>query len=451
MAAKGKVDVANVELWGQLVGAVRWDARAGLGVFEYDPKFTASGLEVSPIRMRLRRAEYNFPTLRKSEDFQGLPGLLADVLPDNWGTELYKLWLAARGRSLDSVTPVERLCYIGSRAMGALEFKPAVDHPVATATPVDIAELSDFARKILNRKQGLRGTLNAKDKHALASILRVGTSAGGNRAKAIIAVHPKTQQVVSGETQAPSPLEHWILKFDGTGAGSGAQPQGYGRIELAYHSMARTAGIEMMDCKLWEENGRAHFMTRRFDRVKGGGRLHYQSLAALMHLDHNQGHSYEQAFEAALALKLPYPDMEQLFRRMVFNVAGRNQDDHTKNFGFLMDPTGRWAMSPAFDLTFNYNPDGQWTHSHQLSVAGKHREISRDDLLKVGDIFGIKRANGILEQVVDAVATWPKAAKRAGVEKGRVTAVEKLLRVQALKAPKSLKKPVKGGSPPQPV
>jgi serine/threonine-protein kinase HipA len=446
MAAKGKVDVATVELWGQLVGAVRWDERAGVGVFEYSPKFMASGLEVSPIRMPLRKASYSFPTLKKSEDFQGLPGLLADVLPDHWGTDLYKLWLAERGRILASVTPVERLCYIGSRAMGALEFKPAVDHPVATATPVDIAELSDFARKVLEHKQSLQGTLNAKDKHALASILRVGTSAGGNRAKAIISVHPKTQKVVSGGAKVASPYEHWILKFDGMGKGGSAQPQGYGRIELAYHYMARTAGIDMMDCKLWEENGRAHFMTRRFDRLKGGGRLHYQSLAALMHLDHNQGHSYEDAFQAALALKLPYPDMEQLFRRMVFNVAGRNQDDHTKNFGFLMDQTGRWAMSPAFDVTFNYNPDGQWTHSHQLSVAGQHKEIGREDLLKVGDIFGIKRAKSILDEVADAVATWPEAAKRAGVEKARITAIEKLLRVQALKAPKSLKKPVKSGS-----
>jgi serine/threonine-protein kinase HipA len=435
MTAKGKADVATVELWGQLVGAVRWDARAGLAGFKYDPKFTASGLEVSPIRMPLKRAEYKFPALRKSEEFQGLPGLLADVLPDHWGTDLYKLWLAEQGRSLDGVSPVERLHYVGSRAMGALEFKPAVDQSMA-ATPVDIAELSDFARKILNRKQGIRATLNAKDKHALASILRVGAFAGGNRAKAIIAVHPKTQQVVSGETQATSPFEHWILKFDGMGTGGRAQPQGYGRIELAYHYMARTAGITMMDCKIWEENGRAHFMTRRFDRLKGGVRLHYQSLAALMHLDHNKGHSYEQAFEAALALKLSYSDMEQLFRRMVFNVAGRNQDDHTKNFGFLMDQAGRWSMSPAFDMTFNYNPDGQWTHSHQLSVAGQHRDIGREDLLKVGNAFGIKRAKSILDEVVDAVATWPQAAKRAGVEKARITAVEKLLRVQALKASK---------------
>jgi serine/threonine-protein kinase HipA len=436
MAAKGKVDVAAVHLWGRLLGAVRWDARAGLGVFEYDPTFTAGGLEVSPIRMPLRRAPYDFPGLKKSEDFQGLPGLLADVLPDHWGTDLYKLWLAERGRTLERVTPVERLCHIGSRAMGALEFKPAVDHPVATATPVDIAELSDFARKILKSKQGIQGTLNAKDKHALGSILRVGTSAGGNRAKAILAVDPKTHAVVSGETQVKAPFEHWILKFDGTGKGGSAQPQGYGRIELAYHTMARAAGIEMTDCKLWEENGRAHFMTRRFDRLKGGLRLHYQSLAALMHLDHNLGHSYEQAFEAALALKLPYPDMEQLFRRMVFNVVGRNQDDHTKNFGFLMDQTGRWALSPAFDLTFNYNPDGQWTHSHQLSVAGRHRDIAREDLLKVGDAFGIKRAKHILDEVIDAVASWPEAAKRTGVETARIKAVEKLLRVQALKVPK---------------
>lgn len=436
MPAKGKVDVASVQLWGRLLGAVRWDPRAGIGFFEYDPKFMAGGLEVSPIRMPLRRASYDFPALRKSGDFQGLPGLVADVLPDHWGTELYKLWLAERGRTMESVTPVERLCYIGSRAMGALEFKPAVGHPMATAAPVDIGELSDFAQKMLNHKQGIQGTLNAKDKHVLASILRVGTSAGGNRAKAVIAIHPKTHEVVSGEIQAKAPFEYWILKFDGVGKGGSAQPQGYGRIELAYHTMARTAGIGMTDCKLWEENGRAHFMTRRFDRLKGGLRLHYQSLAALMHLDHNLNHSYEQAFETALALKLSYPDMEQLFRRMVFNVAGRNQDDHTKNFGFLMDQTGRWAMAPAFDLTFNYNPDGLWTHSHQLSVAGRHKDIGREDLLKVGDAFGIKRAMGILDEVLDAVAQWPQAAKKAGVETARVKAVEKLLRVQALKRPK---------------
>ncbi len=440
MATKGSVDVATIHLWDHLVGAVRWDSRLGLGKFEYDSAFIATGLEPSPIRMPLRRAQYDFPTLKKSEDFQGLPVLLADVLPDRWGTELYKIWLAERGRSIESVTPVERLCYIGSRAMGALQFKPAVDHPASTASPVDIAELSDFAKKVLNRKEDAKGTLNAKEKHALASILRVGTSAGGNRAKAIIAVHPKTHQVVSGETVVASPFEHWILKFDGTGKGGSAQPQGYGRIELAYHIMARSAGIVMMDCKLWEENGRAHFMTRRFDRTADGGRLHYQSLAALMHLDHNQGHSYEQAFEAALALKLPYPDMEQQFRRMAFNVAGRNQDDHTKNFGFLMDQAGRWSLSPAFDLTFNYNPEGQWTHSHQLSVAGKHRDISREDLLKVANQFGIKRAKAILDQVLDAVATWPKAAKKAGVEKNRITAIEKKLRILELRAAKPTKK-----------
>ena len=441
MAAKGVVDVATVQLWGQMVGAVRWDARLGLGVFEYAPEFIASGLEPSPLRMPLRRGQYDFPAVKKSEDFQGLPGLLADVLPDHWGTGLYRLWLAERGRSLESVTPVERLCHIGSRAMGALEFQPAVDHPAATATPVDIAELSEFAHRVLNRKQSAKGTLNAKDKQVLASILRVGTSAGGNRAKAIISVDPKTQQVVSGEVQAGPTFEPWILKFDGTGKGSDAQPEGYGRIELAYHHMARAAGIEMAECRLWEENGRAHFMTRRFDRTKQGGKLHYQSLAALLHLDHNQaGHAYEQAFEAALALKLPYIAIEQLFRRMAFNVAGRNQDDHTKNFGFLMDPSGRWALSPAFDVTFNYNPEGQWTHSHQLSVAGKRQDIGREDLLKVADIFGVKRAAAILEEVLEGVATWPQAAKRSGVDKAKVTAVAKLLRVEGLRAPLAKKR-----------
>jgi len=441
VAEKGKVDVATVKLWDRMVGAVQWDSRSDLGLFQYDPEFAAGTLELSPIRMPLRTSPYNFPALKKSEDFQGLPGLLADVLPDHWGTGLFKLWLAERGRSLASVTPVEHLCYIGNRAMGALEFHPALDHPAAKASPVDIAELSEFARKVLNRKEGAKGNLNPKDKHALTSILKVGTSAGGNRAKAVIAVDPKTQKVVSGETQVADPFEHWILKFDGTGKGSDAQPQGYGRIELAYHFMARTAGIEMSECKLWEEHGRAHFMTRRFDRPKVDERLHYQSLAALLHLDHNlSDHSYEQAFEAAMALKLPYSAMEQLFRRMVFNVAARNQDDHTKNFGFFMNRAGRWALSPAFDLTFSYNPEGRWTHSHQLSVAGKRREIGSEDLLKVGYLFGIKRGKRILEEVADAVATWPRAAKKAGVEKGRIDAIDKLLHVETLKTPKAKKR-----------
>jgi serine/threonine-protein kinase HipA len=414
--------VAAVELWGTRIGAVALTDSNGVASFEYEPSFLASGIQLAPLMMALAARVYSFPELQR-RTFRGLPGLLADSLPDRFGNNLINAWLARQGRTPESFDAVERLCYTGQRGMGALEFKPVQGPSAQTSGAIQIAELVALASEILSQQQGLATSFQGPEREeALQTILRVGTSAGGARAKALIVWNASTGEVRSGQLEAPPGFSHWLLKFDGVSGNKDREledPQGYGLIELAYSRMARAAGITMTDCRLLEENGRQHFMTRRFDRDDAGNKLHMQSLGALAHFDYNEpgSYSYEQAFLVMRQLQLPMQALEEQYRRMVFNLIARNQDDHVKNIAFLMDRDGQWSLSPAFDITWSFNPAGDWTATHQMSVNGKRDQFTRADLLAVGRSAQLKRgrAEAIAEEVIAAVRDWPLYAAEANV------------------------------------
>ncbi len=412
---------ANVELWGRRIGAVSWDEARAVGVFQYEPAFARAGIELSPIVMPVQEVPYVFPALGR-DAFRGLPGLLADALPDSFGNSLIDVWLAETGRSAESFNPVDRLCYVGTRGMGALEFRPAIGGS-GRRHAIDIAQLVDLATRALEQRGGLSGRLGGRDDRTpLEDILSVGTSAGGARAKAVLAWNPANGEFRSGQVDTAAGFEHWILKFDGVANNRDrelADPLGFGRIEYAYSGMARAAGIEMAACRLHHEGGRSHFMTRRFDRQADGRKLHMQSLGALRHFDYNVAgaYAYEQAVETIRLLGLGMREVEQQVRRAVFNVVARNQDDHVKNIAFLMDRNGAWRLSPAYDVAYAYNPDGPWTREHQMSLAGKRSGFERDEVLRFAVDSGVKRpaARRIVDEVVSAVADWPRFAADAGV------------------------------------
>ncbi|EKD50053.1 MAG: hypothetical protein ACD_62C00670G0003 [uncultured bacterium] len=425
----GKVSVATVLLWGEEVGAVAWDDERGLGRFEYADRFLQQGFELAPLMMPRRSGVYAFPELNR-KTFQGLPGLLADALPDRFGNQLIDLWLKQNGRSLDDFSPVERLCYMGTRGLGALEFKPAFA-VAGRAVPVEVPELTKLANQILNDRQHLKVKLTGKKAEALNHIIRVGTSAGGNRAKAVIAWNPKTNEVRSGQVMVPEGFEPWILKFDGVNNASLGDPSGFGRIEFVYHQMARKAGLEMAPCRLMEENGRAHFMTRRFDRDADNQKIHMQSLCALAHFDFNAAgeYAYEQVFDVIHKLNLGHDIMREMFRRMLFNVVARNQDDHTRNTAFLMDRNGVWRLAPVFDVVWSFNPHGKWTNQHQLTINGKRDDFVRADLVSVAKLYSIKNVSEIFDQVAAAIKGWPRLAKAVGVSQKMIALISKTHRV----------------------
>lgn len=414
--------IARVELWGRVIGAVAWDAARDCASFQYDAEFARSGIEPSPLVMPLSERVYAFPELAR-RSFHGLPGMLADSLPDKFGHALIDAWLATQGRTPESFNAVERLCYTGTRGMGALEFGPVLGPRPRKAAKIEIDALVGLASEILNERTALRGSLvgTARAK-ALNDIFRVGTSAGGARAKAVVAWNRTTNEVRSGQVAAGTGFEYWLLKFDGVSANRDKElddPKGYGAVEYAYYLMARQAGVEMSECRLLEENGRRHFMTRRFDRLEGGGKLHMQSLGALTHYDFNQAgaHGYEEALMMIRKLGLPMESMEQQFRRMVFNLIARNQDDHVKNIAFLMDRAGHWSLAPAFDVIYSYNPSGDWTATHQMTLNGKRDGFTVDDfrICAKGTMMKRGRAETIIEEVIAAVRRWPEFAEAAGV------------------------------------
>ncbi len=414
--------IAEVRLWGRRIGAVSMVTGREHAAFQYDPAFVGSGIELSPLTMPLSDRVYEFPALPRNS-FHGLPGLLADSLPDTFGNALIDAWLATQGRKADSFNAVERLCYTGTRGMGALEFAPAQGPQPRKATAIEVDALVRLASDVLSHRNAVKGSFRSMAKQrALQDILRVGTSAGGARAKAVIAWNPETNEVRSGQITAGDGFGHWLLKFDGVTGNKDKEledPEGYGAIEYAYSMMAQAAGITMNECRLLEENGRRHFMTRRFDRLANGHKLHMQSLAALAHFDFNAAgaYAYEQAFMVIRQLGLPMAAVEQQFRRMLFNVVARNQDDHVKNIAFLMDPQGQWSLAPAFDLTYSYNPTGLWTATHQMSLNGKQDGFTLADFKAAAKSAMIKRGRdkAILEEVQTAVAQWPEFARRAGV------------------------------------
>lgn len=405
------VNLAKVYIWGEFAGAALWNEETQIASFEYDPAFTAKGWELSPIQMPVTPHRiYSFGSLSR-DTFLGLPGLLADALPDAYGKALLDRWLVTVGRSF--ANPVERLCYQGKRSMGALEFVPAQDNFLEKGAKIEIDSLVSVAREVLNQKAGLDTNILADTREALANIIKVGTSAGGQRAKAVIAYNDKTGEVRSGQINAPKGFEHWLLKLDGVTNADLGDPKHFGQIEYVYYLMALKAGIEMTECRLLPENGRAHFMTKRFDRRNGNEKIHMQTLCGIAHFDYkmSRAYSYEQAFQIMRQLRLPYTQAEQMFRRMVFNVVARNQDDHTKNISFLMDKDGAWALSPAYDVSWAYNPKGEWTSQHQMLVNNKWDDIGTGDLLSVAEKMNIKRPKEIIGQVVDAVSQWNLLAK----------------------------------------
>ena len=409
------INYADIYLWQNHVATVAWDERRLSSRFEYTPEFAESGIELSPLMMPLMpHRVYQFPEL-SHDTFIGLPGLLADALPDAFGKALLDKWFALSGRTF--ANPIERLCYQGKRSMGALEFVPAQDNYLELSTGLEIKTLIETAREVLDEKKKLDVNLNVDTKEAVANIIRVGTSAGGQRAKAVIAYNETTGDIRSGQIEAPDGFSHWLIKLDGVTNNELGDPKHYGRIEYVYYLMARDAGIGMSECRLIEENGRAHFMTKRFDRVNGNEKLHMQTLCGMAHYDYKMIHaySYEQVFQVMRRLRLSYSDAEQMFRRMVFNVVARNQDDHTKNISFLMDRKGKWSLSPAYDMSWAYNPTGMWTSNHQMSINNKFDEITKEDLLAVARNVNIKHADQIIGQVVESVSHWPGLAKEYGI------------------------------------
>ena len=429
------VSDARVVLWGTVIGAVTWLEDREVGVFQYAPDFLESGIQPSPLMMPLGEFPFEFPALERNT-FRGLPGLLSDSLPDTFGNAVIDAWLASEGRTAASFHPVERLCYIGRRGMGALEFEPAISGPGNDAGAVDVAKLVELANRVLDQRAGLRGVFTGEDdRDSIQDILRVGTSAGGARAKAILAFNPETNEFRSGQVEVGPGFEHWLMKFDGVRANRDkelADPQGYGRIEYAYHLMAVAAGVVMAPCRLHHEGGRSHFMTRRFDRTATGGKLHLQSLGAIAHYDYNQpaSYSYEQALQVVKRLGLPREDLVQQVLRAFFNVAGRNQDDHVKNIAFLMNRRGEWRLSPAFDVIYSRDPRGAWTSRHQMSVHGKREGFKREDLIALAHLAGIKtaRANEMIDRVLETVRRWPEFAEPAGVDEATAARIEASLR-----------------------
>lgn len=409
------VDVAKVNMFGMPVGTFRWDERYEVVRFEYDTSFVGRGLEPSPLMMPVREGRiYSFGDLDK-ETFKGLPGMLADSLPDTYGRALFDKWLALTGRT--SSNPIETLCFLGKRCMGALEFEPAMDITYDKNAKFEIDSLVNVASEALSQKSSFGVNLNDDKKAAIAEILRLGTSAGGQRAKAIIAYNKATGEVRSGQVEAPEGFDYYLIKLDGVSATAGFKETGnHGRLEYSFYKLAKTCGIEMMGCSLIEENGRAHFLTKRFDR-ENGKKIHMQTLCGIAHLDYRLHHaySYEQAFNVMRALRLPYSEAQEMFRRMVFNVVVRNQDDHTKNISFLMDESGKWRLSPAYDMGYAYNPNGRWTATHQMSINGKFDEITREDLLVFAQQNNIKDAANTIDEISEVVSHWPEIANDCGV------------------------------------
>lgn len=414
------VDAAQVKLFGKTVGSVRWNSSYGVARFEYDPDFVKTGIQPSPILMPAMEGRvYSFGELNQ-DTYKGLPGMLADSLPDTYGRALFDKWLALTGRT--SGNAVESLCFMGKRCMGALEFEPAIEGIFRTEQRIELDSLVSVAREALTEKGSFQANLDDDRKAAIAEILRLGTSAGGQRAKAIIAYNKKTGEVRSGQVDAPEGFDYYLIKLDGVSATAGfKETENFGRLEYSFAKLVRACGIDMTECSLIEENGRAHFLTKRFDRV-GGEKVHMQTLCGIAHYDYRllRGYSYEQAFNIMRGLHLSYKEAQEMFRRVVFNVVVRNQDDHTKNISFLMDRQGKWRLSPAYDMGYAYNPNGAWTSAHQMSINGKFDSITRADLLELAARNNIRNASQIIDEVCDVCAGWYKIAKECDVPQAMI-------------------------------
>jgi len=426
------ITTAYINIWKHRAGAIAWDDSTGVGSFEFEPSFLKNNLDLAPLKMPVNISSgriFSFPELRTNNSFRGLPGLLADMLPDRYGNALINAWLARHGRPQNSMNPVEILCFIGKRGMGAMEIEPAFPKGPDKAGKVEIDDLVRIADDILSGRKEFSASLPEDEEKAMSDILKMGTSPAGARAKVLIAFNPTTGEVRSGQADAPKGFSQWLLKFDGVTDAQFGTSNGYGRVEMAYHLMAKDAGLEMTECRLLEEKSRAHFMTKRFDRNPDNRKVHMQSFFALHHFDFNDinSYAYEQLFETMRTLGLPYPQAEQLFRRMVFNVLARNCDDHTKNFAFLMTEDGKWRLSPAFDICHSYRPGSTWVSHQSLSVNGKRQNISRDDFLSVAKQMNIKKAPSIVAYINKIVSNWLEYAEQTKVTPDLRDSIDKTL------------------------
>lgn len=423
------VEIAYVNIWDKRVGVLAWDSERAYAAFEYEPDFIDSGLELAPLSMPLHQGPvFSFPRLPK-ETFKGLPGLLADSLPDKYGNALINQWLVRNNRAVNSINPLESLCFIGSRGMGALEFKPALPSGSKAASNIELDELIAVASKILGKRTQFQTQFSGAEEKAVRDMIRIGTSAGGARAKAVVAYNRKSGEIRSGQGSVPKGFEHYLIKFDGVADEQLGVSHGYGRVEYAYYHMARQAGIDIMDSELLEENGRAHFLTKRFDRLQDGAKVHVQTFCAMQHYDFQEVglYTYEDLFETMRMLGLPYPEAEQMFRRMLFNILARNCDDHTKNFAFTMSSEGKWTLAPAYDICHAYRPDSIWVSQHCLSVNGKRKDINRADLLTFAKAMNIKKAAAIIEEVQSVVSNWMQFADSAKVDEQLASAINETL------------------------
>ena len=411
---------AEVFLWGTRIGVVLQEDSNVVAKFNYDENFLKSQIEVSPIVMPLSKQVYSFPALSK-DTFKGLPGMLCDSLPDKFGTKLVERYLSEQGRNIQEFTAVERLCYVGKRGMGALEYVPAKEYFSTPDQSLNLDTLVQLASDILSERE----SVHVKgDNQAMEQIIKVGTSAGGARAKAVIAWNEETKDIRSGQVEAGKGYGYWLIKFDGVknnkDKGDKEDSPEYTRIEYAYHRMAIAAGIDMSECRLYEENGNYHFMTKRFDRdSEDGTKIHMQSLGAMAHYDFNEPgvYSYEQAATILYQLGMGQKEIEQLYRRMVFNVIARNQDDHVKNISFLMDKKGKWILAPAYDITYSYDKTNSWLAKHQMRINGKVDNFTMADLRETASRMNIgkRRMEKIVEEVRIAVSNWKDFAESVGV------------------------------------
>ncbi|MEH6648879.1 MAG: type II toxin-antitoxin system HipA family toxin [Motiliproteus sp.] len=418
-----------VKLWGNLVGAITWDDDRSLGRFAYAPEFVDSGLEIAPLTMPLTRNRlFEFPAHVRTKSFMGLPGLIADCLPEKFGNAVLAAKLGKVGRSLDEVTPVERLTYLGARSMGALEFEPDYDTwPDSKPVSIVIEELVSVAEAVLKQRGSTESSLSNGN---FDTLVQVGTSAGGAKAKAVIAWNEETNQVVSGASKAPEGFGYWLMKFDEVHNEEHATSRHIGQIEYAYYKMALLADIPMMRCELFEDAGRHHFMAERFDRYSDGEKVHVQSFCGMAHADRDPPGSqgYEQLFVTARKLGLGQDTLDQIYRRMVFNILARNHDDHTKNHAFMMDMEGQWELTPAYDICFSYKPGNKFIESHQMSCNGKREGFSYADLIQAARAGDVSNPQQIIEQVNDALLAWPDIAKDAGLEAKQYASIQQQFR-----------------------
>ncbi len=420
--------IIEVRLYNETIGAVEWNDNRGSATFQYSTSFLDSNIEPSPLMMPTQ--ERIFETSRDHINFHDLPYLLSDSLPDNFGNIMMKEWLRQRQISIDSINPVDRLSYVGRRGMGALEYEP-IKHSYESDYSIHVGDIVKVAEKVLERKEETSYT--DLDKESLSDILRIGSSAGGARAKALIAIktndNDEILEIRPGDIIQPKGYSYWLLKIDGANEKTLGEGEGIGKIEYAYYLLAKKCGINISESRLHEENNRFHFLTKRFDRADQGEKIHMQTFGALAGIDYRipKVTSYENLFRVMKRLRLPYNQFEQQFRRSVFNVVMRNHDDHVKNFSFLMDKSGKWRISPAYDVNYSYSKGGTWTNTHQSSINGKFDNFTREDVLTLGSSFGIKKAKDIVDEISSIASDWPTIAAGLDIPKKEILSIAKTL------------------------